>query len=276
MIGFFSSGCRAGGAAVVLALSALSFFSLPVSSAPRPSPQTAKSAPARPNSVLSGSDVMATVEGRPITRRELTYVWLSLDRQAGRSVGDLLVQRWRDVKGSLPAYSVSDAAIYARLYGNPGKDAPYLNVLSNMVTTRLVEIEAARRHIAITPQEVRAAAHEMLEQVRKQQQLTLSDDQILTQFGVPGDVFMADMAFRLRLERLLALDYAHRNGRALTAEERGNWKQIVEAHKAEYLTRLRHSAHISSVAPLPEQTAASAQQAATPAETPPPPPNLKQ
>jgi hypothetical protein len=224
---------------------------------------------------LSGADVVATVEGRPITRRELTYFWISTDRQAGSAMGDLLAERWRAAKGNLPVYSVSESAIYARLYGKSDKNAAYANILSNLVTNRLVEIEAKRKHIAVTPQEARAAAHEMLDQVRKQQNLTLSDEEIMVQFNVPRDIFLEDMVFRLRVERLLAVDYARRKGHPITAEDRTNWKQIVEAQKPDYLIRLRHNAHITSVIPLPEPAAPTSAQNAGTAEMPPPPPDVK-
>jgi hypothetical protein len=263
---------RVWGAMSIVALSTLSLSLLMAA-------QGVKSQPGPPNTkhqtpLLAASDVMATVEGYTITRRELTYFWLSTDRQASHKAGDLLIDRWRAAKGSMPSYTVSEAAIYARLYGNPGKEPAYANILSNMVTTHLVAIEANRKHIVVMPQEARAAAHEMLDQVRKQQQLNLSDEEILVQFNVPRDIFMEDMAYRLRMERLLALDYAKRNGRAITADERANWKQIVEAQKADYLTRLRHNAHITSVIPLPESGTTPAAQGS--AETPPPPPNVKQ
>ena len=43
--------------------------------------KTARKAPPAASSIktLKGSDVMATVEGQPITRRELTYFWLQAD-----------------------------------------------------------------------------------------------------------------------------------------------------------------------------------------------------
>jgi hypothetical protein len=75
---------------------------------------------------------------------------------------------------------------------------------------------------------------------------------------------------------LLAIDYARRSGHTITADEKANWKQIVEAQKAEYLMRLRHNARITSAVPLPEPTVAPPAQNAPGAETPPPPPNVKQ
>src|SRR5579871_2432430 len=263
------------GAAAVIALSFLPIGSLQAAQSAKSQAGQPATGNRQPTTVLSGSDIMATVEGHPITRRELTYFWISTDRQAGHLVGDLLVDRWRAARGSMPYYSIPEAAIYARLYSGSSKDSAYANMLSNMVTTRLVEIEAKRKHITVMPQEARAAAHEMLEEVRQQQHLTLKDDEILVQFGIPRDLFMDDMVFRVRLERLLQAEYVRRNGHALTADDRANWKQTMEAQKAEYLTRLRHNAHITSVVPLPEPTAAPQPQEANGAGMPPPPPDLK-
>jgi hypothetical protein len=221
---------------------------------------------------------MARVEGRTITRRELTYFWLSIDRQANIMLGDMLSERWRAAKGSLPAYTLSEAAIYTQLYSQNiagGKEPAYGKVLSTMVTYRLVEIEATRKHVVVTPEEARSAAHEMFDQLRKQQNLDISDDQIMTQFHIPRDIFMQDMLFRLRIDHLLAADIARRNGHPLTAEDRANWQQTVAKEKPAYLTRLLHSAHITSVVPLPTPESAAPAQGG-PVEVPPPPPDIKQ
>jgi hypothetical protein len=221
---------------------------------------------------------MATVDGTTITRRQLTYYWISLDKQAAARVGELLTERWRAVKGALPAYTVPDAAIYAQLYGAktlPGTPPPFVGVLSTLVANRLVEVEANRKHIVITPQEARAAAHDLFDAVRKRQNLTMSDEQMMTQFRVPRDIFMDDMTYRLRLERLIAADTVKRTGHPLTAEERANWKQLAEQKKPEYLRRLLQSAHIKSVVPLPDPTAPDPQNGGA-ADTPPPPPDVRQ
>ena len=39
---------------------------------------------------LRGEDVLATVEGEPITRREFTAFWLKVDNQASRPLGAVL------------------------------------------------------------------------------------------------------------------------------------------------------------------------------------------
>jgi hypothetical protein len=232
-----------------------------------------------PTPGYKGTDVMASVDGRTITRRELTYFWVSIDRSAAESVGELLTERWRAAKGSLPAYTIPDTAIYAQLYGGKpaanSKPPPYTDVLTTLVANRLVEIEAGRKHIVVTPQEVRDAAHELFDQVRKRQGLKMTDEQMITSFHVPRDIFMEDMIYRLRLERLIAGDTVQRTGHPLTAEERANLKQTAEQKKPEYLSRLIHSAHIKSVVPLPDPMDTPPQNGAA-AQTPPPPPDVKQ
>src|SRR5437870_4880216 len=101
------------------------------------------------------SDVLATVEGKPITRRELTYYWLRTDARTSTMIGSLLADRWKAAKGELPAYTVTEAEIYGKLFAD--KNVLYANVLSNLVTYRLAAVEAERKGILVT--QTQAAAY---------------------------------------------------------------------------------------------------------------------
>ena len=168
-------------------------------------------------STLKGSDVLATVNGEPITRRELTNLWLKIDNQANRPLGMILLNRMRAAGSLAPGYTVTEADIYKALYSGPASD--YAPTLSNLVTNRLVAREAKRQGIMVTPQEAAQAGHALMDEVRAQKNIKASDEQILTQFRVPRDIFLDEMAFRLRGEKLLAKSIARRNGHALGAED---------------------------------------------------------
>lgn len=166
-----------------------------------------------------GSDVLATVQGEPITRRDFTTFWLKVDNMANRSLGMILLNRIRAKSSLAPNYTVSEADIYQALYGGPPTD--YSTFLSNLVTNHLVAQEAKRKHVVVTRAEAEQAGRELMQQARKQQALMakMSDEEILVQFHVPRDLYMDQMTFQLRGERLLAQSFAERNGHPLGAED---------------------------------------------------------
>lgn len=168
-------------------------------------------------STFKGSDVLATINGEPITRRELTNLWLKIDNQANRPLGMIILNRMRAAGNLAPGYTVTEADIYKALYNGPASD--YAPTLSNLVTNRLVAREAKRQGITVTPQEAAQAGHTLMDEVRAQKNIKASDEQILTQFRVPRDIFLDEMVFRLRGEKLLAKSIARRNGHALGAED---------------------------------------------------------
>jgi len=228
-----------------LALAALLTLSIPAladathARKPGPQPQNARAAK-RP---LTGEDVVATVEGQPITRRQLTYYWLQVDRKGPSALlADLLADRWKADKGASRAYTIPDSEIYARLY--TGNDALVADVLSSLITNRLVAIEAARKGIRVTQAEARAYAHEFFDQVRRQSGIQDTDEQLMQKFHLPRDVFLDDMLFRLRTEKLLAADLGH-------PIPQPDWKQYVESHRNPFLAALRKKAKITSTIPLP-------------------------
>ena len=177
----------------------------------------------QPQATLRGSDVLATVDGEPITRRDLTNLWLKVDNLANRPLGMIVLNRMR-VAGSLaPNYTVTEADIYKALYSGPASD--YATYLSNLVTNRLVAREAKRQGITVTPQEAVQAGHALMDQVRAQKNIKAPDEEILAQFRVPRDIFLDEMVFRLRGERLLAKSIASRNGHPIGA---GDWVVLRE------------------------------------------------
>lgn len=169
---------------------------------------------------LRGGDVMATVEGEPITRRELTYFWISADPRIAQQIGGLLMERWKADRGHSSAYMLPETAIYAQLYGqHVTVGAPYLSMLSNLVTSRLLALVARRKGIVVTPVEIQAEAHRLLGQLRTQRGVKHTDEQILSEFHIPRDVFLEDMAFRLRADKLFRADLTRRNGHPLGPDD---------------------------------------------------------
>ncbi len=238
----------------------------PGAAAPAPPPSAASkpnrtgaarpssSAPAHP--VLKGEDVVATVEGQPITRRQLTYFWLQVDRRVPTMLGNLLADRWRTDKGAAHAYTLTDTAIYQQLYADP--DPALGNILTSLITNRLVALEAARKGIKVTEAEGWARAHELFDDYRQKTKTQASDAQLMAQFHVPRDVFLEDMFFRVRSEKLLAADMAAHHEPAVAPDA---WKQVASTRMPAFLAELRKKAKITSTIPLP------------PVEQPPTPPS---
>ncbi len=164
-----------------------------------------------------GSDVIATVEGEPVTRRELTQFWLSVDNQANRAVGALLADHWHQSNGNATSIAVSDNEIYRTLYSD--EQAKYPGYLGSLIKTRVVAIEARRKGIVVTHSEAEAAAHDLLNEVRKQQNLKTSDAEILAMFHIPKVAFVEDATYKLRGERLLKADIGRRNGHPVRADD---------------------------------------------------------
>jgi len=203
--------------ALGLALAAPALLSAQTRRAPKPLQQrAAPKAPARPP--LQGADVVAIVEGQPITRRELTYYWLQVDKRGpSMLLANLLIDRWKADKGASRRYTFTDTEIYDRLYA--GQESLVADVLSSLVTSRLVEIEAKRKGIVVTRTQALARAHELFDQFRKQRNITQTDDELIEQLHLPRDIFLADMAYRVRTEKLLAADIAERNGHPINPDD---------------------------------------------------------
>jgi len=165
----------------------------------------------------NGGDVLARVEGEPVTRRELTQFWLNVDNQANRAVGALITDHWHRSNGSAASITVSDSEIYRTLYSDT--QAKYPGYLSSLIKTRVVAIEARRKGILVTRSEAEAAAHDLLDEVRKQQNLKTSDAEILAMFHVPKSAFVEDAIYKLRGERLLKADIGRHNGHPVSAND---------------------------------------------------------
>lgn len=176
---------------------------------------------------MRADDVIATVEGQPITRRELTYYWIQADARTSAALGSLVSDAWKANKGLSPTYTIPESAIYQRLYND--KNLIYANVLSSLITERLAAIEANKQGIVVTNAQGMAYAHEMFDQVRKQQNTQLSDNEIMTTFKVSRDLLLEDMMYRVRTEKLLAADIGRRNGHPMNAND---WVVVRELFAA--------------------------------------------
>lgn len=168
--------------------------------------------------LMKGADVLATVEGQPITRRELTYFWLQTDGRAAPLLGNLLADKWKAARGTTPTYTVSESDIYASLF-SADSETLYANVLSSLVTNRLVAIEAARKGIIVTRTQAQARAHEVLDQIRKSRNLQDSDDKLMAMYRIPKDIFLDDMLYHVRIEKLIAANLAKKNGHPISADD---------------------------------------------------------
>src|SRR5262249_1244631 len=84
---------------------------------------------------------------------------------------------------------------------------------------RLVAIEAKRKGILVTRTQALARAHELFDQFRQQNNLTQTDDELIEQLHLPRDIFLDDMAYRVRTEKLLAADIAERNGHPISPDD---------------------------------------------------------
>ncbi len=165
---------------------------------------------------MRAEDIVATVEGQTITRRELTYFWLQTDPKTQPLLGELLADAWKRNQ-TATTYTVPVTAIFQKLYGTDPN--AYATILSSLVTTKLVGFIAQKQKIVITKAQSKAYAHELLDTVRKQSNSKLSDDALLKQFKIPRDVFEKDMMFRLQVEQLMARSLAKRNGHPISTQD---------------------------------------------------------
>lgn len=210
-------------AALLLLFDAPLSAGVPVRAQPGPPPAQTSRVTSRPASVarsrttFASTDVLATVEGQRITRSELTYFWLQTDVNAVSALGALVADSWKATRGAAPTLQLRTEAIYRKLYGRGQQH--YARVLWNLILNRVVAVKAARSGIVVTGTDARAYAHVLLDEVRSQRGLTLSDDRLLETFHIPRDVFMQDMLFRVRAEKLLEASIARRNGHPLRAED---------------------------------------------------------
>ena len=164
------------------------------------------------SAAMKGSDVMATVEGQAITRRELTYYWIQVDLSLPAKLDGLLAERWKADRGQARQYTVSESDIYRKLYD---AKANYSATLDGLITTRLVALTAKRRGIVVTDAQVQAQVRELFDDFRRRNASKMSDAEVMTQFKIPRDVFMQDVTSRVQEQALLAGEFARRNGHSI-------------------------------------------------------------
>lgn len=172
------------------------------------------------SSPFKGDDVMASVNGERITRRELTYFWVRTDQKAAQQVGDLLMKRWGANGFTRKQLTLPDSALYKELYTGikPGSE-PYAARLANLINGRTLAIEAAKEGIIVTQKDAWTAAHLLLDQARKQQNLTLTDSQMLAAFHVPRSILLEDMRFKIRAEKLYSSYIQHKIGHPVQPDD---------------------------------------------------------
>ncbi len=168
---------------------------------------------AKPQKYL-GSDVMASVDGSVITRREVTYVWVETDDKAQQSVARLLFDGWPALGSSHHVLSVPRQDIYQELYSQVWSTGtpPYAGIISNLITEHLVRVVAARKHIVVTSSMAAQQAHLMFNEVRQQHHWRFSDAQLLKQFHVPYNLLINDLTMKLQTEKLYSAMVAARLG----------------------------------------------------------------
>ncbi len=199
-----------------LAFQIVMFLSIVFTSSPSNGAQPVQVKQQTPSAVrnqLLAADVVATVAAETISRRELTYYWMQLDPRVNGHLGELLTAQWRTAKGNAKSYSISESAIYQRLFKDPNIE--FAPILASLVNTKIVEIEARHKGIIITETQAAAFAHEQFDQIRQQRNTTMSDDQLMTLYKVPKDLFMMDMRTKIRQDRLLQAEISKKLGHSI-------------------------------------------------------------
>ncbi len=165
-----------------------------------------------------GSDVMASVDGSVITRREVTYVWVETDEKAQQSVARLLFDRWPALGNSGHVLSIPRKAIYQDLYSQVWSTGtpPYAGIISNLITEHLVRLTALKKHIVVARSQAVQQAHLMFNEVRLQHHWKFSDAQLLKQFHVPYDLLINDLTMKLQTEKLYSSMVAARLGHPIS------------------------------------------------------------
>ncbi len=168
-----------------------------------------------------GSDVMASVDGSIITRREVTYVWVETDEKAQQSVARLLFDRWPSLGNSGHVLSLPRKAIYQDLYSQvwPTGEPPYAGIISNLITEHLVNLMAHKKHIVVQRAQAEQQAHLMFNEVRQQHHWKFSDAQLLKQFHVPYSLLINDLTMKLQTEKLYSAMVAARLGHPITDDD---------------------------------------------------------
>ncbi|MDE2126710.1 MAG: peptidylprolyl isomerase [Armatimonadetes bacterium] len=168
---------------------------------------------------LRGSDVLATVDGFHITRRAVARNWVQIDPKALDVLGRVLQDRWMAGRPGSAAV-VPSAALYSALFASSSQ---WKSVLKGMIDSRVVADAAALAHIQVTHAEMQQRAHELLNTVRQQQGITASDVELVRRNHIPMPLFLQDMAYRIRCERLLKQSIAAHNGHAISVDD---WVEV--------------------------------------------------
>ena len=167
--------------------------------------------------VLHGSDVVATVEGEPITRRQLTGFWVYSDPRTREALGRLLARKIVQGGNASAQYVISEDELSRALYTD--NSLIPAQPLSTLVAQLLVAKAAAQEGIVVTATQAQAYAHALFNKRRQERHEDLTDDQIIAAEHIEKEPFLREMLFRARASRLLEGDVARKNGHPLVASD---------------------------------------------------------
>ncbi len=166
---------------------------------------------------LRGDDVVASISGSNITRKDLTRYWIATDPRAAAALGAVLADHIRSAPATASSYVVPDTEIYSRLYSD--HNLMPSEALTILVDEKLVAQEAERNGIVVTRLQAQQSMHEWMDRYRAQSNPTITDDQILKGLGIPRDIELERFLCKLRAERLLEADFSKRLGHSLGPDD---------------------------------------------------------
>lgn len=164
------------------------------------------------NPVLKSSDVMAKVDGHPITRYELTLDWLRLKSGEQKSLENVLVDEFEKNGERKSDIVISMSHIYQELYPQVSKGTipPYAHILQDLVSEKLVALTLVKDHITISKEEMKQGIHLLCNElkIKYQNQIgkaalkNISDSTLLKDLKVPEDILEGDMRLRIGVDLL--------------------------------------------------------------------------
>lgn len=166
----------------------------------------------RVNPILKSSDVMANVDGHPITRYDLTLYWLRVKSGEQKRLENVLVDEFEKDGEKKSDVVLSMSRIYQELYPQEPKGtiAPYADILQDLVSEKLVALALIKNHITISKEEMKQGIHLLCNELKikyqnqfgKSELKTISDSMLLKDLKVPEDILDDDMRLRIGVELL--------------------------------------------------------------------------
>ena len=175
--------------------------------------------------VMKSSDVMATVDGHPISRYDLTLYWLRVKSGEQKRLEDVLVNSFQKNAQTKSDIILSTNQIYQDLYPpvTKGTIPPYADILKDLVSEKLVALTLKEDHITITPYEMKQGIHLLCSELRIKYKAQLgesvskplSDSVLLKDLKVPEDILDSDMRLRIGVELLYQRSIEKQLGHAI-------------------------------------------------------------